>query len=137
VNLYERVFERDWESISSDEALKRAYVLGVTSSRGETCEDELEKLLNEFEGIRDKGLIKLAFDEGINHNSKNRTGADLPDGFSDWNWAESAKRIIEEQTLDSGKETETPSVLSKTGALDSYMLDSTDATNLPDFLRRT
>jgi hypothetical protein len=137
MNLYERLFEGDWDSIGSQEALKRAYVLGVTHSRGEPCEDELEELLTEFEGVRDRGLIELAFDEGIHHDSEERKGADLPDGFSEEGWAESARRMIEEETPDRDGDTETPKALSKTGALDRYSPDSTDAVELPDLLRRT
>jgi hypothetical protein len=135
--LYERLFGRDWDSITPDEALKRAYVLGVTSSTGKDCEDELERLLTEFEGGRDESLIELAFDEGVHHDSDTQR-KDSPNGFADEGWVKSVRDTIEnEKDMRADPEgSDAPDALSKTGALDRYSPDSTDATKLPDLLRR-
>lgn len=57
---YERHFSTDWDSLSRDEAMVRAYALGVAAALGEEHPEEYERLLAEDK----RALIEMAFNEG-------------------------------------------------------------------------
>ncbi len=58
--MYDRHFESDWESLSQEAAMFRAYALGVDAALGNDHEGELRAL----ERAHHRGLIQIAFDEG-------------------------------------------------------------------------
>ena len=58
--MYEDAFEDDWETLRQEEAMFRAYALGVDSAFGIDHPEELRKLEREFH----RGLVQIAFDEG-------------------------------------------------------------------------
>lgn len=57
---YERHFSTDWDSLSRDEAMVRAYALGVAEALGDEYPEEYERLLAEDK----RALIEMAFNEG-------------------------------------------------------------------------
>jgi hypothetical protein len=58
--MYGDRFETDWETLTQEEAMFRAYALGVDAAFGNEYPDELQRLTREFH----RGLIQIAFDEG-------------------------------------------------------------------------
>lgn len=58
--MYEEHFDRDWESLTQEEAMFRAYALGVDAAFGNEHPEERRRLNREFH----RGLIQIAFDEG-------------------------------------------------------------------------
>jgi len=58
--MYEEHFEADWESLTQEEAMFRAYALGVDAAFGNEHPEEFRRLIREFH----RGLIQIAFDEG-------------------------------------------------------------------------
>jgi len=58
--MYDRYFESDWESLSQEAAMFRAYALGVDAALGNDPEGERRAL----ERAHHRGLIQIAFDEG-------------------------------------------------------------------------
>lgn len=58
--MYERRFDSDWEELSQEEAMFRAYALGVDAAFGNEHPGELRRLTRAYH----RGLIQIAFDEG-------------------------------------------------------------------------
>jgi len=58
--IYESTFETDWSSLSLDEAIQRAFALGVASALGEDHPEEYERLVK----AQSRSLVQMAFDEG-------------------------------------------------------------------------
>lgn len=58
--MYHHTFETEWDSLGQEEAMFRAFALGVDAAFGEDHEDELAALEAEFH----RGLIQVAYDEG-------------------------------------------------------------------------
>lgn len=58
--MYEEYFDEEWESLTQEEAMFRAYALGVDAAFGNEHPAERRALAREFH----RGLIQIAFDEG-------------------------------------------------------------------------
>ncbi|MFB6153806.1 MAG: hypothetical protein ABEJ27_06095 [Halodesulfurarchaeum sp.] len=58
--MYRESFELDWDSLSQEEAMFRAFALGVDAALGNDHPEERRHLEREFH----RGLIQIAFDEG-------------------------------------------------------------------------
>jgi len=58
--MYEAVFETDWESLTRENAMFRAYALGVDAALGNDHPEELTRLVRETS----RTLVQLAYDEG-------------------------------------------------------------------------
>ncbi|MFB6113292.1 MAG: hypothetical protein ABEJ58_04215 [Halodesulfurarchaeum sp.] len=88
--MYERAFDTGWESISQEEAMLRAFALGVDAAFGNAHQSELERLMGRFH----RGLIQIAYDEGRTRaddelNSRgsrprDRSGGEFEPGEYEW-----------------------------------------------------
>ena len=66
--MYERTFGTDWETLENrDEALRRAFALGVAECFGEDHPDELERLTAALGTSYDRQFLDLAYRKGIQY----------------------------------------------------------------------
>ena len=62
--MYDRLFGTEWEEITREEAVKRAFALGVAAGIGSERPAELDRVLEAFPSAYDRSLVELAYDEG-------------------------------------------------------------------------
>jgi len=63
--VYERTFGTDWDELDHEEALHRAFAIGVAESLGQDPPDgELDRLRGQADGRYARSLLELAYDEG-------------------------------------------------------------------------
>lgn len=132
---YERTFGTDWDSLDENEAIERAYALGVAASLGEYHPEELDDIRETVETRYNQSVVDLAFEEGRNE------GREVVDSSSSEDTSVWRELIDEELvTIDddrlAGGRTGLPSAVERTGALDRQTLDSTGATDFPEFLKK-
>lgn len=139
--MYQKYFD-DWTSLSREDAMLRAYALGVDAALGNDHPEEVDRLQRETS----RPLVELAFDEGKSAAEEKRLGsgpAATEDGFEagDRDWAlwedlvESRRDDPESLELVRvpSRQTDVPDALSRPGLLDANYRD-VDAVELPRFL---
>jgi hypothetical protein len=62
--MYDRTFGTEWDDLDREEAVERAFALGVADGVGSERPTELDRVLDAFENAYDRSLIELAYDEG-------------------------------------------------------------------------
>ncbi|WP_253738837.1 hypothetical protein [Halohasta salina] len=62
--MYESTFSTDWSELDRDEAVERAYALGVASAFGDPHREEYEAIKAAAGSSYDRSLIELAHDQG-------------------------------------------------------------------------
>jgi|AntRauMinimDraft_4_1070384.scaffolds.fasta_scaffold00026_25 hypothetical protein len=62
--MYDRLFGTEWEDLSREDAVERAFALGVAAGVGDERPAELDRVLSSFSGAYDRSLVELAYDEG-------------------------------------------------------------------------
>ena len=62
--MYRDRFGTNWERLSVDEAIRRAFALGAASGLGETVDGEMDRLREVTDTPTDRRMVDLAFDEG-------------------------------------------------------------------------
>jgi hypothetical protein len=145
--MYHSHFDSDWEALSQEEAMFRAFALGVEAALGQPDEAELEALTREHH----RGLIEIAYDEGKTKGketlraeggaSRNGPGADFEPG--DREWAVWEELVLEQEADETAFEPvavsrsrfDLPEALDRPGFLDRPS-DSDDRITLPRFLLR-
>lgn len=137
MSKYERAYGTDWESLDDDEAMERAYALGVAASLGEYHPDELDAIREEMDSAYQRSVIDLAFDEGKNEARE----IDPPDEEREKAgvWAqlvEGETVTVDPDDVPTGGRQGLPETLDKAELLDPPDLDSTEPVDLPDFLRK-
>ncbi|WP_435146703.1 hypothetical protein [Halobaculum sp. P14] len=80
--MYEERLGTDWTDISPDEAIRRAYALGVAASFGYRNDDEFDRLRDALDTSYDRSIIDLAYQEGKQTATELR-GTDDVDGADD------------------------------------------------------
>lgn len=70
MSLYEERFDTDWDTLDRDEAMVRAFALGVAASLGEPNEDEFEAIQAEMGTNYDASIVELAYKEGKGKTKK-------------------------------------------------------------------
>lgn len=139
--MYEEAFEADWQSLSREEALFRAYALGVDAALGTDHPGIVEQLARESS----RPLVQMAYDEGRSIGADELRSARLEAGDdprppSAIVW----ERLVEEQRDDESafelvrvtdSRLDLPGALSAPGFLDRPG-DEVDAIQLPRFLLR-
>jgi len=133
--MYEQRFGTDWETVDRQEAIVRAYAVGVASRLGEEYSDELERLEAQIDTSYDRSFVTLAYQKG-------RTDADDSPVDDKQTWDE----LIEERTeinpleRESDFEWDVPeaSSMETRGLIDIDTLpdDSRDVVRRPSFLDR-
>ncbi len=134
MSRYERVFGTDWDELTDDEAVERAYALGVAAALDEYHPEELEAIREAVDTQYKRSIVDLAFDEGRNE------GREIQESDSKTNSA--WKELIDEEftTIEPenpvGGRTGLPEAVARMQSLDRQTLDSTGSTELPSFLER-
>lgn len=135
MSRYERAFDTDWESLTEDEAVDRAYALGVAASLGEYHPDELEALREEADSAYARSLVDLAFDEGKNEGKTVDSEASGDDEV--WNDLVSGETVtVKQDEIPTGGRSGLPEAMDVGDVLDLPDIDRTEAIDLPEFLER-
>lgn len=131
---YDRTYGTDWETLDVDEAVDRAYALGVAASLGERHPDEREAIRDEMDSAYTRSVVDLAFDEG-----KNEARETDADGSSQRIWT----ALVTEESVSVGPENASAGdrtglleAIDRMDALDRVDIDSTEAVDRPSFLER-
>ncbi|MFW6018879.1 MAG: hypothetical protein ACOCPX_08655 [Halapricum sp.] len=135
--MYERTYDTDWETLDRDEAMSRAFAIGVAASLGHDYAEEYERIVAEMDTAYNRSIVELAFEEGKNKAKKEQYESD--DGDEDDVWAElveGEKVTVEREDVPTGGQNRLPAALEKTKILDQPDLDSRDRVSKPDFLEK-
>ena len=62
--MYDSTFPEEWSQLERDEAVERAYALGVASACGHDNREEYEAIKAGADTTYDRSLIELSFDQG-------------------------------------------------------------------------
>ncbi len=141
MSRYERTYEAVGESdeLDREAAIERAYALGVAAGLGDPPPEELAALTEAVGSAYDRNVVKLAYDEGRTEalaaadeqTDHGQVWAELVGGDSE---ADGSSKMSERSgTFDA---LDRPAALDRVEALDRIDLDSTEATELPEFLDR-
>ena len=139
--MYDEYFDA-WDSLSREDAMLRAYALGVDAALGNDHPEEVDRL----KGEASRPLVELAYDEGKSAAEEKRRGSgpieiedDFEAGDRDWSlWedlVESRRDDPESMELVRvpSRQTDVPDALSRPGLLDANYRD-VEAVELPRFL---
>ena len=123
----------EWDALTADEAIDRAYALGVAASFDEYHPEELEAIRAEMDSAYDKSVVDLAFDEG--RTAARKAEADAEETV--WNDLVAGELVtVDPDEVPTGGRDGLPEAIARTGALDRVDLDQRDAVELPKFLQK-
>ena len=134
---YERAYGTDWTTLDKDEAIDRAYALGVAASLGEYHPDELDAIRAEMSTSYNKSVVDLAFDEG--KNEARELDVDATAEHEEPIWAELVEGetvTVDEDEVPTGGRDGLPDALDKIDALDRPEPGKNEAVERPDFLEK-
>lgn len=132
---YERAYGTDWTTIDPDEAIERAYALGVAASLGEYHPEELDAVRAEMDTAYTKSVVDLAFDEGKNE-AKSAAPSDDPDGSVWSELVEGETVTVDPDDVPTGGKQGLPEAIDKIEALERPSMDRSEAVELPEFLEK-
>lgn len=136
MSRYEDSYGTDWTSLEKDEAIDRAYALGVAASLGQFHAAELEAIRDEVDSAYDRSVVELAFDEGRTAALEAESGTEAGDGAVWSDLVEGRTVTVDPDDVPTGGRQGLPEAIDKADALDRVELDHRDATELPEFLER-
>lgn len=131
MSRYEQQYSTDWETLDPEAAVERAYALGVAASLGEYDREELDALREAMNSAYNTSMVELAFQEGKNEGKE----IDAEETEKVWNELVVGEVPLEKDDLPTGGRTGLPEAVDITDALERPDRDSTDAVDLPEFLR--
>ncbi|WP_340101892.1 hypothetical protein [Salinibaculum salinum] len=137
MSKYERAYGTDWDALDKDEAIDRAYALGVATSLGEYHPEELERVRAEMDTSYNKSVVDLAFDEG--KNEAREFDADATESAANPVWAELVEGesvTVDEDEVPTGGRDGLPDAIDKMEALDRPEPGKNEAVERPDFLEK-
>ncbi len=62
--MYDRTFGTEWDELTREEAVRRAFALGVAEGVGNRRPEEIERVTEAFPSAYDRSLVELAYGEG-------------------------------------------------------------------------
>lgn len=137
--MYEERFGTDWTEIADrEEAVRRAFALGVAARMDEHYPGELDRISDQVESSYDRSFVELAYHEGRDKANRIDPGSD-EDAGDVW------EQVVEETTqLDPTDRPEEGDAHEKRGlpdALGGYQIDtrpddSRESVGRPKFLSR-
>lgn len=131
---YEEIYGKGWEQLDDDQAMERAYALGVAASLGEYHRDELDALREEMNSAYKRSVIDLAYEEGRTEAKEADASTDTDEAV--WNELVIGEEVdIEPEESKTGGRTGLPEAIDVTEALELPDRDSTDSLELPEFLK--
>lgn len=137
MSKYERTYGTDWDSLDKDEAIDRAYALGVVAALGEYHPEELEEVRHEMDTTYNKSVVDLAFDEG--KNEARNLDVDAEKRTQQAVWAELVKGetvTVDEDGVPTGGRDGLPSAIDMLEALNRPDPNKNEAVERPEFLER-
>lgn len=135
MSRYEAAYGTGWDDIDKNEAIDRAYALGVAASLGEYHRDEFEAIREQMDSSYDRSVVELAFEEGKNEGqelSGDESGEDAV-------WSElvdGQKVTVDDEDVPTGGREGLPEALDQMDVLDRQKIDRTEAVELPEFLEK-
>lgn len=81
--MYESSFSLDWEQLSRDEAVERAFALGVAAGCGAGDREEYNRIKATVETTYDRSLIELSYDQGRTQALQLESSGTEPDAIWD------------------------------------------------------
>ena len=140
MSLYEDRFDTDWDTLDRDEAMERAFALGVAAALGERNQDEFEAIHDTMGSNYDASIVELAYKEGKNKAAKRdrKVDSDAADVFEfvvneELEDAEQPDRDDGDDDGPASRATDLPSAVDGTEATERPDLDP-EQTDYPDFL---
>lgn len=136
--MYEDSYGTEWDTLNRDEAMGRAFALGVAASLGHRHPDEYDRIISEMDTAYNRSIVELAYEEGKN-KAKKKKYSDGGSGDDADVWlelVEGEKVTVDEDDVPTGGRNSLPSALDKSGILDRPEHDSRDRVDKPDFLKR-
>jgi len=140
MSLYEDRFDTDWDTLDRDEAMERAFALGVAAALGERNEAEFEAIHDTMGSNYDASIVELAYQEGKNKATKHQRRVDDDDADvfefvvnEELDDAEQPDRDDDTDDEPAERATDLPSAIDETEATDRPDLDP-EQTDYPDFL---
>ena len=82
--MYDRTFGTEWDDLSREEAIERAFALGVAAGVDSPRPQELDRVLEAFPGAYDQSIVELAYDEGRTKALEAKAERDDPDAEAVW-----------------------------------------------------
>lgn len=82
--MYDRTFGTEWDDLSREEAVERAFALGVAAGVDSARPEELDRVLEAFPGSYDQSIVELAYDEGRTKALEAKAERDDPDDETVW-----------------------------------------------------
>ena len=138
MSRYERAYGTDWDTLDDQEAMERAYALGVAASLGEYLPEELEAIRQEVGTAYERSVIDLAFDEGKNEARETEPPAEA-DNAAAGVWSaliDGETATVDSDDVPTGGRDGIPKAIDRMDVLDPPDLDSTEPVDLPEFLKR-
>lgn len=143
--MYEDRLGTDWTDISDEEAIRRAYALGVAAAFGYENREEFDRLRAALDTSYDRSIIDLAYQEGTQEARVVHAESDTDDGAAVWaqlvGGAPSSPHSDDADVESPGPAgrpitaTEFPAALRRAGLLDGG--EDLDALGFPDLLGRS
>lgn len=135
MNRYKQAYGTDWTALDKDEAVERAYAIGVAEKLGEYNREELQAVYDEMDTSYNKSMVELAYEEGRREASA--TASHVDDGQAVWTeLVEGEKTYVEPDDVPTGGRDGLPEALEPSEVLDKQEVDSTDVVDRPGFLDR-
>ncbi|RXK50112.1 hypothetical protein [Halorientalis pallida] len=138
MNLYEDRFDTDWDHLDREEAMERAFALGVAASLGQRNEDEYEAVHQAMGTNYDASIVELAYKEGKQKGTKRKRAVDnATDAEEIWEAVISAELDDVEPSDDedtTSRATDLPSAVSDPPEMTDQPDRDPEQTEFPDFL---
>jgi hypothetical protein len=134
MSKYEEAYGTDWDALDKEEAVERAYALGVAESLGEYDREELERLRTEMDTAYQTSIVELAFDEGRNEAKELRRESGSSEESDVWSALVEDAPVPSESDLPTGGRDGLPESLDSADALDRPDPGDNEATDRPGFL---
>ena len=138
MSRYEETYGTHWDTLDRDEAMTRAFALGVESALGVDHEGEFERILGEVQTSYDRSIVELAYEEGKQKASNEKRERDRDSAVWTGLIDETDDDVvtIAEDDVPTGGPNSLPSALSKIEVLEQKIDDTRDRVSRPDFLER-
>lgn len=136
MNVYEETFGTDWEDLTRDEVVRRAFALGVAEALdGEPPQGEFERLCGQVRGRYGRSLVELAYDEGRTKGDRPASGRQPDEVWTELVESEDdAAPVTGRSTRGPDRPTDLPESISVPSLLGREK-DELAKLGLPEFLR--
>jgi hypothetical protein len=139
MSLYEQRFDTDWDDLDRDEAMERAFALGVAASLGDRNVEEFQAVKAAMDTNYDTSIVELAYEEGKQKATKRQRKSEASNDDADvFEFVVSAEiegtepPDVDDEEAD--RATDLPSAVSKRTEATERPDPDPEQTEFPDFL---